>query len=134
MQEEDRQALGGAPYARLLSLNNDESSLNKQVFALLTLKRFIADDPLNTSGNTVESQARNSVSSILTSELNKLTDDVEVVDISLNVASYEDYSSGSAEGRTALELGISREFLDDRVVVNVAGNLTWKVIRVTKAM
>ena len=122
MPEEDRQALGGAPYARLLSLNNDESGLNKQVFALLTLKRFIADDPLNTSGNTVESQARNSVSSILTSELNKLTDDVEVVDISLNVASYEDYSSGSAEGRTALELGISREFLDDRVVVNVAGN------------
>ncbi len=122
MPSEERQVLGGAPYAKLLSLNNDESSLNKQVFALLTLKKFIADDPLSDGGNAVEAQARNSVSKILTNELNKLTSGVEVVDISLNVDSYEDYSSGSAEGRTALELGISKQFLDDRVVVKVAGN------------
>ncbi len=43
---EQRGALGGSIYAKLNELNGQESELNKQVFALLVLGRFISSSPL----------------------------------------------------------------------------------------
>lgn len=109
----ERGALNGSVYAKLNQLNESESDLNKQVFALLILNRFIADDPLESSkDNDVANVARNSVSKLLSQQLNRLAGNyVKGVQLNINLQSYEDYTSGEAEGRTELELGVSKQFL-----------------------
>lgn len=124
MPMEQRNALGGNVYARLLDINTRESDLNKQVFALLILKRFIADNPFESqSGGGLEGTARSSVSKILTEQLNRLSENVKGVELSFDVKSYEDYSTGQAEGQTELQLGLSKTLLNDRLVVKVSGNI-----------
>jgi hypothetical protein len=124
MPEDERNAFGGNVYAKLQDINTRESDLNKQVFALLLLKRFISDNPFeNQAGGGIASSARTSVSKILSEQLNRLSSNVKGVELSFDVKSYENYSSGKAEGNTDLELGISKTLLNDRLVVKVAGNV-----------
>lgn len=124
MPDANRSALEGSVYAKIQEINTRESDLNKQVFALLVLKRFVAENPLASAGGTsLEDNARRSVSRLLSDQLNKLTDDVGGVQLDVNVESYEDYSSGEAENRTDLELGVSKSLFDERLTVKVAGNV-----------
>ena len=124
MPESNRNALGGVVYAKIRDINTRESDLNKQVFALLVLKRFISDNPLESeAGSDAEGVARRSVSKLLSEQLNRLSQNVEGVELSFDVKSYEDYSSGNGEGQTQLQLGLSKSLLDDRLVVKVSGNL-----------
>jgi hypothetical protein len=123
MPESDRNAIGGVVYAKIRDVNTRESDLNKQVFALLILKRFISDNPLESEAGTgAEGVARQSVSKLLSEQLNRLSQNVEGVELSFDVKSYEDYSTGSGEGQTELQLGLSKSLLDDRLVVKVSGN------------
>jgi hypothetical protein len=39
------------------------------------------------------------------------------------VESYQDYSTGNAEGRTQLQLALSKQLFDERVTVQVGGNV-----------
>ncbi|HRG51383.1 MAG TPA: translocation/assembly module TamB domain-containing protein, partial [Bacteroidia bacterium] len=48
---------------------------------------------------------------------------VKGVDLNLGVNSYEDYSSGQQEGRTQLEVGVSKTLLNDKITVQVGGNI-----------
>lgn len=124
MPMEERNVLGGNVYARLQDINTRESDLNKQVFALLILKRFISDNPFETQGGSgVEGTARTSVSKILTEQLNRLSEKVKGIELSFDVKSYEDYSSGEAQGDTQLELGLQKTLFDDRLIVKVSGNV-----------
>lgn len=101
MPMDQRNAFGGNVYARLQDINTRESDLNKQVFALLILKRFISDDPFqNRAGGGLESTARNSVSKILSEQLNRLSQNIKGVELSFDIKSYEDYTSGQAQGQT----------------------------------
>ncbi len=124
VNEDERSNIREQMSAQLLALNEQESELNKQVFALLILKRFIASNPLDggDSGG-LSSTVRNSVSKILTQQLNRLADKVGGVQLEVDLQSYEDYSSGSGEGRTDLELGLSKNLFNDRVTVSVGGNI-----------
>ncbi len=121
----ERSALNGAVNAKLSQLRGDESQLNKQVFALLTLNRFISEDPLESNGaGGLSSTSRASASRILTQQLSNLSEKyVKGVDLNLGVNSYEDYSSGEEEGRTQLQLGVSKTLLNDKVTVQVGGNV-----------
>ncbi|MEO6167716.1 MAG: translocation/assembly module TamB domain-containing protein, partial [Chitinophagales bacterium] len=121
----ERGALNGSVYAKLNQLNENESDLNKQVFALLVLNRFIAQDPLESSqNNDVANVARNSVSQLLSQQLNRLAGNyIKGVELNINLQSYEDYSSGEPQGRTELELGVSKQFLNNRLNVQVGGNI-----------
>jgi translocation and assembly module TamB len=121
----ERGALNGAVNAKLSQLRGDESQLNKQVFALLTLNRFISEDPLESNGASgLSSTSRASASRILTQQLSNLSEKyVKGVDLNLGVNSYEDYSSGQEEGRTQLQLGVSKTLLNDKVTVQVGGNV-----------
>jgi hypothetical protein len=125
MPPSDRGALGGSVYAKLNELNNDEAELNKQVFGLLLLNRFVAQDPLQSSqNNEVANVARNSVSMLLSQQLNRFASNyIKGVQINVNVNSYEDYTTGTPQGRTELELGVSKQFLNNRLNVQVGGNL-----------
>jgi translocation and assembly module TamB len=121
----ERGALNGAVNAKLSQLRGDESQLNKQVFALLTINRFISEDPLESNGaGGLSSTSRASASRILTQQLSNLSEKyVKGVDLNLGVNSYEDYSSGQEEGRTQLQLGVSKTLLNDKVTVQVGGNV-----------
>jgi hypothetical protein len=124
MPMSQRDYMGGNVYSRLQDINTREADLNKQVFALLILKRFISDNPFENQGaGGFEGTARSSVSKILTEQLNRLSENVRGVELSFDVKSYEDYSSGQAQGQTQLQLGLSKNLFNDRLVVKVAGNV-----------
>jgi translocation and assembly module TamB len=124
MPIEERNYAGGNVYSRIQDINTRESDLNKQVFALLILKRFISDNPFENQGASgFEGTARTSVSKILTEQLNRLSQNIRGVELSFDVKSYEDYSSGQAQGQTQLQLGLSKNLFNDRLVVKVAGNV-----------
>jgi hypothetical protein len=121
----DRGAMNGAVNSRLGELRQDENQLNKQVFALLTLRRFVSENPLE-GGNDggLESASRSSASKVLTTQLNTFADRyVNFVDLDLGVNSYEDYSSGKQQGRTQVQVGVSKQMFNDRVTVRVGGNV-----------
>ncbi|MEX2231487.1 MAG: translocation/assembly module TamB domain-containing protein, partial [Cyclobacteriaceae bacterium] len=124
MPMDERNAFGGNVYARIQDINTRDSDLNKQVFALLILKRFIADNPFESKGGGgFESTARNSVSKILAEQLNRLSENIKGVELSFDIKSYEDYSIGQAEGKTELQLGLSKSLFNDRLVVKLSGNV-----------
>mgnify|MGYP003582823387 FL=1 len=118
--------IGSLAYTRLQTVNRDENELNKQVFALLALNRFIANNPFQSlagGGGGVSTLARSSVSKLLTEQLNNLASDlIQGVDLNFGVNSSEDYSTGSLEQKTDLELGISKKLLNDRLTVTVGSS------------
>ncbi|TCD10273.1 translocation/assembly module TamB [Pedobacter frigidisoli] len=126
LPENERNALGGIVYTKLLNVNRDESELNKQVFALLALNRFIANNPFQSlagGGGGVSTLARASVSKLLTEQLNNLTSDlIQGVDLNFGVNSSEDYSTGSLQQKTDLEVGLSKKLLNDRLTVTVGSS------------
>lgn len=110
---------------RLDQLRAEPSELNKQVFALLLLNRFISENPFESSGGgfNAEMYARQSVSKILTQQLNDLTSDlIAGVDISFDLNTSEDYRTGSAQTRTDFNVAVSKRLLNDRLKVTVGNN------------
>ncbi|WP_333854315.1 translocation/assembly module TamB domain-containing protein [Epilithonimonas sp.] len=109
---------------KLAQLRTDENEMNKQVFALLLLNRFIGENPFeNSAGLSTEAMARQSVSKILSQQLNNLASDlVKGVDLNLDLESSEDYSTGNKNTRTDLNVDISKKLLNDRLKVSVGSN------------
>nr|WP_162425732.1 translocation/assembly module TamB [Pontibacter pudoricolor] len=106
------------------NLRTDEAEMNKQVFSLLVLNRFMAPDPFTSSGGGFASTARNSLSQVMTDQLNNLTQRYAGgLGLELGVDSYEDYSSGSARGRTDLNVALRQQFLNDRMTVRVGTDI-----------
>lgn len=127
LPEDDRGgAVGSVAYTRLQYVNRDPNELNKQVFALLALNRFIANNPFQSlagGGGGVSTLARSSVSKLLTEQLNNLASDlIQGVDLNFGVNSSEDYSTGSLEQKTDLEVGLSKKLLNDRLTVTVGSS------------
>lgn len=109
---------------KLEQLRTEESEMNKQVFALLLLNRFIGENPFASStGMTAESMARQSVSKLLSQQLNNLAADlIEGVELNFDLESEDDYSTGTKESRTDLNVGISKRLLNDRLKVSIGSN------------
>lgn len=124
--ENEKNAMNGLVNAKLNELKTDETQMNKQVFALLALNRFLGQDPFET-GNaplTVESATRASASKLLTQQFSALSQKyIKGVDLDVGVNSFEDYSTGKQQGRTQLQLGLKKELLNNRVTVQVGGNV-----------
>ena len=110
--------------AKLAQLREDENEMNKQVFALLLLNRFIGENPFQSnSGLSAETMARQSVSKILSQQLNNLASDlIKGVDLNFDLESTEDYSTGTQNTRTDLNIGLSKRLLNDRLKVSVGSN------------
>jgi hypothetical protein len=106
-------------------LRQDPGETNKQVFSLLLLNRFMGENPFNSSSETISANtlARQSVSKLLTEQLNRLAEDlIEGVDLNFDVQSSEDYTSGERRDRTDLNVGLSKQLLNDRLSVSVGSN------------
>jgi hypothetical protein len=99
--------------------------MNKQVLGVLVLGHFIGDNPLQSLGGRTGASGivRNSVSSLLSEQLNRLAGNlIAGVDLNFGVTSGADYSSGTQQNRTDLNVGLSKRFLDDRLTVTVGNN------------
>ncbi len=110
---------------RLEQLRQETGEMNKQVFSLLLLNRFVAENPFDASGGSFNAGtfARQSVSKLLTEQLNRLADDlVAGVDLNFDVLSSEDYTTGERRDRTDLNVGLSKQLLNDRLTVSVGSN------------
>ncbi|HVF96456.1 MAG TPA: translocation/assembly module TamB domain-containing protein, partial [Flavisolibacter sp.] len=111
---------------RLAQLRQEPSELNKQVFALLLLNRFVGENPFESSGGggfDAGAMARQSVSKLLTEQLNNLTQNlIAGVDLNFDVASTDDYTTGERRNRTDLNVGVSKRLLNNRLTVSVGSN------------
>ncbi len=110
---------------KLEQLRQEEGEMNKQVFALLLLNRFIDENPFSGSGSgpNAGTLARQSVSKLMTEQLNRLAEDlVKGVDLNFDIQSSEDYTTGTRADRTDLNVGLSKQLLNDRLTVTVGSN------------
>jgi translocation and assembly module TamB len=111
--------------SRLTQIRTDQGEVNKQVFSLLLLGRFVGEDPFQSSGGgfSAASYARQSVSKLMTEQLNALAGGlIQGVDLNFDVASTEDYTTGERRNRTDLNIGLSKKLLNDRLQVTVGSN------------
>jgi hypothetical protein len=123
MPADKRNAFGGMLYSKIQDINSRESDLNKQVFALIILKRFVSDNPLESNTGSTNA-ARTSVSRILSEQLNRLSSNVKGVQLSVDIKSYEDVNAqGGAQGTTKAQLGVTKSLFGDRLVVKLSGNV-----------
>jgi translocation and assembly module TamB len=104
----------------------DQGEMNKQVFALLLLNRFVSQNPFdNSSGGLLDANAfaMQSVSSLLSEQLNNLTKGlIAGVDINFDLATTQDYTTGTKQNRTDFNVGVSKRLLSDRLTVSVGSN------------
>jgi len=121
MPETHRDAMSGNIYSRINQLNENESELNKQVFSLMVLNRFLPEDLTGgSSGGGTSAIARSSVSQVLSNQLNTLSDRfVQGVDLNFDLDSYTDYQSGTGADVTQLNVRAQKSLLDDRLIISV---------------
>lgn len=129
MPEAEQNAFNGSVYNRLKQINQIPSELNKQVMGLLVLNQFIPEDPLAGDGGGsgdfgVSNMARQSVSKILSQQLNNLAGNlIKGVDLNFDLETREDYSTGSAQQTTNLKVGASKQLFNERLSVSVGSNV-----------
>ncbi|WP_343696972.1 translocation/assembly module TamB domain-containing protein [Flavobacterium sp.] len=111
--------------SKLKQLEQDPAELNKQVFALLLLNRFVGENPFSSEsgGTNPESLARQSVSKILSQQLNNLAGElITGFEVNFDLESTEDYTTGTMQNRTDLNVEVSKKLLDDRLKVTVGSS------------
>lgn len=110
--------------ARLTELRNDASDLNKQVFAVLILNRFIAENPFESGTSTDAAYiARQSVSRFMSEQLNRFANDlVNGLELTFDLQSTEDYTTGQKRDKTDLNVAASKRLLNDRLTITVGNN------------
>lgn len=125
MPESQRGALDGQVYARVQRLNQQEDELNRQVFSLLVLNRFVpAVQSQPGTGLNATSLARSSASQLLSSQLNSLSARyLKGVDLNVNLNSFTDYQSGQAADRTVAQLQLQKNLFNERLVVQLGSQV-----------
>ena len=109
---------------KLNMLNEDASALNKQVFALLVLGRFVQENPLQTEAGGTSSIVRSTVGSFLSTQLNRLSSNLMPgSEINVDIQSYNEFQTGEAKGRTQVEIGIKKQLFNERLSVQVGGTV-----------
>jgi hypothetical protein len=110
---------------KLAQLRQEPNEMNKQVFALLLLGRFIGEDPFSSSGGSASAKfvAMQSASRLLSEQLNKLTSNlIPGVDVNADLATTQDYTTGTEQDRTDLNIGLTKRLLNDRLSVTVGSD------------
>lgn len=110
---------------KLAELRNNPSELNKQVFAVLVLNRFVSDNPFESGagGQSAEFIARQSASRFLSEQLNQFASQlISGLELNLDLESSEDYTTGEKRNRTDLNVSASKRLLNDRLTVTVGNN------------
>ena len=120
MPEDDQGALGGAVYAQVQQLNEQEDQLNKQVFSLLALNKFFPTSGSDGSSGGTAALAKDNVNKMLSGQLNSFSDKVfgnTGIDLNFDLDSFTDYQGDSPEDRTQLNINAQKKLFDDRLIV-----------------
>lgn len=121
---DEKGILGGSVNQKLSLLNEDPSALNKQVFALLVLGRFVPENPFQAEMGGASTLIRTTVSKFLSAQLNQLSSKViPGVELNFDIQSYDDYQSGQAQGRTQVEIGMKKQLFNERLSVQLGGTV-----------
>jgi hypothetical protein len=126
MAENERGAFGGSVYGMIQQINEKDDELTKQVFSLLVLNQFFPVMGNDGSGGGSVNLARSSVSQVLSSQLNALSDKLfgnSGFSVDFNLDSYQDFQSGTGEDRTQLSVAAKQSLFDDRLVISVGGQM-----------
>jgi hypothetical protein len=112
--------------SKLNRLRQDQATMNKQVFSLLLMNKFISEqstDFLKYSSMDFSGLAKKSVSGFLSSAINDIAGDIfKGIDVDLNLNAYNDYMKGNSEQRTDLNIAISKNFFNNRLTISVGNN------------
>lgn len=111
--------------ARLAEIRTDASELNKQVFAVLILGRFIGENPFESGagGGGAAFVAKQSASRFISDQLNTFADQlIKGVELNFNLETSEDYTTGERRERTDLSVSASRRLLNDRLKVTLGND------------
>ncbi len=110
-------------------MRGDASTMNKQVFALLVMGRFIGEQSkdffASSSGDGLKADAvvKESVSRFLSDAVSQIAADlIKGVDVDVNLKTVDNYSDQSQ--RTDLNLALSKRFLNDRLNISVGKSFT----------
>ncbi len=111
---------------KLNQINENESQVNKQAFALLVFGSFL--ETSMSSGHPLSYQlsstARSSVSNIISAQLNQLAEKyIQGIEINVDVKSYTDYVDEQSKGTTNVEFDVKKQFLNERLTVQVGGKV-----------
>lgn len=115
-----------ATQTKLEQIRRDQDALNKQVFALLLLNRFIGENPFQSEAGGMSGafMAKQSASKILSQQLNNLAGDlIEGFELDFDLEATEDYTSGQRQERTDLNVALSKQLLNDRLKVTVGSSI-----------
>lgn len=119
-------------------MRTTESEMNKQVFGLLVMNRFLpagnSSTDAITSSRSIGNSATNTVSEFLSSQLSlymgSFFENINVrdLDINLNFKTYDQASlaaltSDNLNARREVQLALTKKFFNNRLSVNVGGNL-----------
>ena len=109
-----------------LAKPTNQEELNRQVFGLLVLSTFIENENGTDQGGSslASTAARNSVNSILTQQLNRLTGQgIKGMDIQLGVNTYDQTQGGESYARTTVDYKVTQRILNDRVSIEAGGSM-----------
>ena len=122
----------GYTETKLQSLKLNDAEMNNQIFGVLVLSRFIPsytslENSLSTStGDAV----LNTVTELVSSQLSRYLTDwsstiVKDLEFFVNFSSYDNtnFSEETLEKRRELQLALSKRFFNDRLIINVGGNV-----------
>ncbi|MCU0443211.1 MAG: translocation/assembly module TamB [Bacteroidia bacterium] len=124
----EQNEFNGLPYAKINQVNNDPNELNKQVFSLLILDRFlpVGQSVSPSATEAVSAVARNSVNQLLSDQLNRYSGKwIKGAELNFDLQSVDDYNSAKGNGQTTTELqvGIKKELLNNKMSVQVGSSI-----------
>ncbi|MBS1622546.1 MAG: translocation/assembly module TamB domain-containing protein [Bacteroidetes bacterium] len=126
MNDADKAAFSGIVYSKVTSVNGNPDELNKQVFALLILNRFIPTNtvPGDDYGTVATDFARNSVNEVLTDQLNRLSGKyIKGVDLNFGLQSNDEYTQAGVQQNTQVSIGVKKSFFKDRLDVSLGTSI-----------
>ncbi|MEO6549873.1 MAG: translocation/assembly module TamB domain-containing protein [Ferruginibacter sp.] len=111
---------------KLVQLRADIAAINKQVFALLVLDRFVGEqstDFFKGNGADFSDINKESVSKFLSAALDQVASDLfKGINVDLNLNSFKDFTNYNTIQKTDLNVEVSKNFLNDRLNVTVGRN------------
>jgi hypothetical protein len=112
---------------KLADLRNNPNELNNQVFGLIIFNSFfMSSNSTNSLGGVGAGIALNSLSSLISNELNSLAKNaIKGVEINVDFNNYNSQYLNEGQGGNVTELGlsVSKQLFNDRLSVQAGGNL-----------
>lgn len=115
--------VGSSVTRALARIKQNESELNKQVFSLLLFNSFASSESSGNISSAGTSTAARSVGNLINTQLNKLTNNVDGLQLNFDLDQYENQLSENGDQITEIDVGLSQSLLDDRLTISLDGNV-----------